>query len=104
MKYGELHQKTSFKQIEDCWVQSGYSRLKKNRIFKARLVAQFFAQIPGINFMDNFSPVIYKTTFRIILILWATYNWEAEVIDIETAFLYSDLEGVIYSYEHTKGL
>ena len=35
-------------------------KVKKNVIFKARLVAQGFAQIPGIDFMNNFSPVIYK--------------------------------------------
>ena len=71
-------------------------KVKKNGIFKASLVAQGFAQISGIDFMDNFSPVIYKTTFRIILVLWATYNWEAEIIDIKTAFLYGDLEEEIY--------
>ena len=71
-------------------------KVKKNRVFKARLVTQGYAQIPGINHKDNFSPVIYKTTFRLILVLWATYNWEAEIIDIETAFLYGDLEKEIY--------
>ena len=44
-------------------------KVKKNGIFKARLVAQDFAQIPGIEFTDNFSPAIYKTTFTIILVL-----------------------------------
>ena len=34
--------------------------------------------------------------FRYILVLWATYNWEAGIIDIETAFLYGDLEEEIY--------
>ena len=43
--------------------------------------------MPGIDFTDNFSPVIYKTIFRIILVLWAMYNWEVEIIDIETAIL-----------------
>ena len=71
-------------------------KVKKNGVFMARLVAQGYAQIPGIDHKDNFSPVIYKTTFRLILVLWATYNWEAEIIDIETAFLYGDLEEEIY--------
>ena len=50
----------------------------------------------GIDFTDNFSPFIYETIFRIVLVLWATYNWKAEIIDIETAFQYSDLEEEIY--------
>ena len=71
-------------------------KVKKTRVFKARLVAQGYAQIPGIDHNDNFSPVIYKTTFRLILVLWALCNWEAEIIDIETAFLYGDLEEEIF--------
>ena len=72
-------------------------------------MAQGFAQMPGIDFTDNFSPVIYKTTFRIILVLWATHNIEAEIINIETAFLYGDLEEEIYmkipkGYSEYKGM
>ena len=77
--------------------------------FLARLVAQGFAQISGIYFMDNFLPFVYKTKFRIILVLWAIYNWEAEIIDIKTAFLYGDLEEEIYmkipkGYSEYKGI
>ena len=71
-------------------------KVKKNGVFKARLVAQGYTQIPGIDRKDNFSPVIYKMTFRLILVLWATYNWEVEIIDIERAFLNGDLEEEIY--------
>ena len=49
-------------------------KVKKNGIFEAKLVAQGFGQIPSIDFTDNFLPVIYETTFRIILVLLATYN------------------------------
>ena len=70
-------------------------KAKKDGLFKARLVTQENAQIPGIN-QDNFLLVIYKTTFRLILVLWATYNWKAEIVDIETVFLYGDLEEEIY--------
>ena len=44
-------------------------KVKKNGVFKARLVAQGYAQITGIDHKDNFLPVIYETTFRLILIL-----------------------------------
>ena len=70
--------------------------MKKNRVFKARLVVQGYAQVPGIDHKDNCLPVIYKTTFRLILVLWAAYNWEAEIINIETSILYGDLAEKIY--------
>ena len=44
-------------------------KVKKKGIFKARLVVQGFSHIPGIDHQDIFSPVIYNTTFRIILIM-----------------------------------
>ena len=52
-------------------------KVKKNGIFKARLVAQGFSQIPGVDHQDSFSPVIYNTTFRIILVMMIKYGWEA---------------------------
>ena len=61
-------------------------KVKKNGSSKVRLVAQGFAQIPDINLTDNFSRVIYKTTFRIILVLWATYNWETKIINLRWLF------------------
>ena len=70
--------------------------VKKNGVFKARLVVQGFLQIPGVDHQDNFSSVIYDTTFRIILVMWIQYGWEAEIINIKTAFLYGNLEEEIY--------
>ena len=69
---------------------------QENGVFKARLLAQGYAQIPGIDHQDTFSQVIYETTFRIVLTMWAMYEWSAENIDIERAFLYRDLEEEIY--------
>ena len=71
-------------------------KVKKNGVFKARLVAQGFSQIPVVDDQDSFSPVIYNMTFRIVLVMWIKYGWEAEIIDIETVFLYGYLEEEIY--------
>ena len=67
-------------------------KVKKKGIFKAKLVAQGFSQIPGVYYKDSFSPVIYNATFRIILVMWIKYKWEAEIIDIETALSYKKME------------
>jgi Reverse transcriptase (RNA-dependent DNA polymerase) len=43
-------------------------KIKWNGIFRARLVAYGFSQIPGIDFNDSFAPVINDVSFCIILI------------------------------------
>ena len=69
---------------------------KKNGVYRARLVALGYHQIPGIDHKDNFAPVIDETTFRIILIIMMKENLKAEIVDIETAFLYGNLEEEIF--------
>ena len=46
----------------------------------------------GVYHNDNFSPVVSDTTFRCVMVLALMNNWEMEVVDIETAFLYGILE------------
>ena len=65
---------------------------EKNGVYRARLVALGYYQIPGIDHEDNFAPVINKTTFRIILILIMKENLKADIVDIEMAFLYGNLK------------
>ena len=71
-------------------------KVKKNGIYRARLVALGYSQIPGVDFSENFAPVINDVTLRIILVMWIVKKWHAEIIDVETAFLYGDLEEEIY--------
>ena len=71
-------------------------KVKKNGVFKARLVAQGFTQILGVDHQNNLSPIIYETTYRIVLTMWAMYGWSAKIKEIETAFLYKDLGEEIY--------
>jgi len=69
---------------------------KKSGVYCARLVALGYNQIPGVNFFDNFAPVFNNTTFHFLSVLAITKKWDMEVIDIETAFLYGDLDVEIY--------
>ena len=52
--------------------------------------------MPGVDFTDNFAPVIQDITFRVICVLIIMYGWKAEIVDIETAFLYGELEETIF--------
>jgi len=72
------------------------NKRKRNGVYRARLVALGYSQIPGVDFTESFAPVILDVTFRLIcfLILW--HDWIAEIVDIETAFLYGDLKEEIF--------
>ena len=60
--------------------------------YRARCVAKGFTQIPGKDFTENHSPVLNDTTFHLILALKILYKLESGQFDIETAFLYGELE------------
>ena len=70
--------------------------------YKARLVAQGFLQVPGIDCGPTFSPTPRMTTLKIMLALLAsasgtgTNAWVGEQCDISTAFLYADAESDTY--------
>jgi hypothetical protein len=69
---------------------------KKNGTYHSHLIAQGYSQIPGVDFTENFAPVIQDSSFQLICLLWALNDWEGELIDIESAFLYGDLEEKIF--------
>jgi hypothetical protein len=75
----------------------------KNRIFRARLVACVYSQVPGIDFSENFAPFLNDVSFRIMLIAKLVWNMTCSVVDIETAFLHRVLDEEIYM-EVPKGL
>ena len=41
-------------------------KVKRNGVYHARLVAYGFSQIPGVDFTDNYSPVVNEVTFRVV--------------------------------------
>jgi Reverse transcriptase (RNA-dependent DNA polymerase) len=71
-------------------------KIERNGVFRARLVACGYSQIPGIDFNENFAPVVNNVTFRIMLIAKLIWNLQASIVDIETALLHGDLQEEIY--------
>ena len=69
---------------------------KRDGRYRARLCGLGYTQIAGIDFTANFAPVVNDVTFRILLVCKMMMKWEAEVIDIETAFLHGDMEELIF--------
>ncbi|UYV71473.1 hypothetical protein LAZ67_8003421 [Cordylochernes scorpioides] len=60
--------------------------------YKSRLVAAGYSQKYGINYYRTFSPVISSDTLRILLCYAAKQNCDFKNYDIETAYLYGDLQ------------
>ena len=71
-------------------------KIKRNGIFRARLVACGYTQIPGVDFTETYAPVIHNVTFRIMIVMMILLKLVGKLIDIETAFLYGDLDEEIY--------
>lgn len=64
--------------------------------YKARLVAKGFAQQPGVDFDEVFSPVVRYDSLRLLLALSASRGWRPRQLDIKTAFLYGELKEEVY--------
>mmetsp|Transcript_12501 Transcript_12501/g.19267 ORF Transcript_12501/g.19267 Transcript_12501/m.19267 type:complete len:180 (-) Transcript_12501:880-1419(-) len=57
-----------------------------------------FTQVPGVDFTDSFAPVVFDVTVRILFILWMVYMWSTQMLDVETAFLYGNLDVPLYMH------
>ncbi|KAF0726671.1 hypothetical protein Ae201684P_009310 [Aphanomyces euteiches] len=65
--------------------------------YKARLVAQGFTQIEGIDYTDIFAPVIRISSIRILLALAAMFSFKVYHMDVQTAFLNGKRQETLYT-------
>jgi hypothetical protein len=70
--------------------------VKRNGVFRARLVLGGYSQVPGVDFTESFAPVLNDVIFRLMLISKLVWDMTSIVIDIETAFLHGNLDKEIY--------
>ena len=71
-------------------------KCKGNALYRARLVALGYSQVPGVYHKDNFSPAVVDITYRIIIIRSMLWKFQLEIVDVETAFMYGYLGDEIY--------
>ena len=52
------------------------------------------SQIQGVDFSENYPFVVNDITYRILISLMLTYGYDMKIVDVETSFLYGDLEEI----------
>jgi hypothetical protein len=63
---------------------------------KARLVVRGYEQQEGTDFNETFAPVAKFQSICILLALATQNNWHIHQMDVDSAFLYADLEEELY--------
>ncbi|CAN6675180.1 hypothetical protein TRVA0_106S00122 [Trichomonascus vanleenenianus] len=64
--------------------------------FKARVVAQGFSQVEGIDYFETFSPTLSFEALRVMLAIGCMSSMIIHQIDIKTAFLNSDIDTEVF--------
>jgi len=67
-------------------------KIKRDGTFRAHLVACGYSQVPGVDYTENYVPVINDVAWHVLLIAMLVWNLNAIIIDVESAFLYGDLD------------
>ena len=71
-------------------------KIKRDGTYRARLVALGYSQIRGVDYTDNSAPVAHDVSFRIALARMMVEKLDSLVMDVETAFLYGDIEEELF--------
>lgn len=65
-------------------------------MYKVRLLAKEFNQTYGVDYSENFSPVIKPTTIRLVLDVATSQSWPSQQLDVNNAFLQGTLTEKVY--------
>ena len=71
-------------------------RVKNDDRHCAQSYAIGYTQVADVDFQDNFALVINNVVFWIAIVLMMVYGWDADIVDIKTAFLYGNLDKEIF--------
>ena len=70
--------------------------IKRNGIFRCRLVACGYSQVGGVDFDQIYNSVVNDVTFRIMLTAKLVWGLQSGLFDVETAFLNADMDKELY--------
>jgi hypothetical protein len=63
---------------------------------KARLVAQGYSQVEGLDFDETFAPVARLEAIRILLVYATSHNIKLYQMDVKSAFLNGKINELVY--------
>ncbi len=63
---------------------------------KCRLVVECVLQREGLDFNETYTPLARETTFRLMLTLTQAYKLHLHQLDVDSAFLYADLDEEVF--------
>ena len=63
---------------------------------KARLVAQGYAKVYGIDYKETFAPIAKMNNIKVLVALVVQFSWSLQQYDVKNVFLHGDLEEEIY--------
>ena len=78
--------------IKSKWVY----KIKSDNIYKARLVAQGYSQVYGVDYEETFSPVVKFESIRTIFAIAVQNNLLVHQMDVTAAFLNGKLDKTLY--------
>nr|GFA09804.1 ribonuclease H-like domain-containing protein [Tanacetum cinerariifolium] len=85
------------KSIGSKWIfKIKYKSSGKIDRYKARLVTQGFGQREGIDYAETFSPIVKMVSVRCLLNVVVSNFWHVFQLDVNNAFLFSDLVKTVY--------
>ena len=84
------------KAIGSKWIFKLKKDANGSKRYKARLVAQGYAQQEGIDYTETFAPVIKYQSLRMLLAIATEKNMLVHQMDVKTAFLNGILREEIY--------
>jgi hypothetical protein len=63
---------------------------------KARLIAQGYSQVEGLDFRETFAPVAHLEAIRILLAFTASKRFKLYPMDVKSAFLNGVIQEEVY--------
>lgn len=73
-----------------------YQQVRRQKNFKARLIARGFQQCPGVDFDETFSPIANWVTIQNVTALAARKEWKLTHLDVNAAYLNITITEEVY--------